>query len=405
MTTYRIERLGSHGDGQAEGPVFAPMTAPGDLVTGTLRDGRLSDVKVVEPSDLRVRPTCRHFKSCGGCALQHVRDDAVADWKRDLIVGALAAHGLETDVRAVITSPARSRRRATFAARRTKSGAIAGFHGRASGTIIPIETCALVGDEVFRGVALAERLAQEGASRKGEISVSVTQTRGGLDIRVTGGKPLDVSLRTALAQLTEAEKLARLTWEDEVVALRTPSEVRFADLGLTPPPGAFLQATEHGQETLIETVLEILGPSQKVVDLFAGCGTFALPVSRQSEVLAVEGDAAMLKALDQAWRMANHLKPLRTERRDLFRNPLLPEDLRRFDAAVIDPPRAGAAAQVAELAGAALPVIAHVSCNPQTFARDAKTLVEAGYALEWIQPVDQFRWSAHVELVGSFRRK
>lgn len=403
MTTLTIERLGQQGDGVARGPVFVPLALPGEVVSGNLAGDTLEDVRIESPSSDRVAAPCSHFRSCGGCQLQHASDDLVATWKRDTIVTALAVHGLETDVRPTLTSPDRSRRRATFAARRTKKGAMVGFHARKSGAIIPIPNCILVTPALAAVPPVAEALAMVGASRKAALSVTVTDSIEGLDISVTGGKPLDGPLRIGLAGVCEAHRLARLTWDDELIGMRVPPAQPMGVARVVPPPGAFLQATHHGQETLTALVQEIVGDAKSVVDLFAGCGTFALPLAETAEIHAVEGDDTMLAALDAGWRQAQGLKLVTTSARDLFRRPLLPDELRKFGAAVIDPPRAGATAQIAELAQAKVPKIAHVSCNPQTFARDASTLINAGYTLEWVQPVDQFRWAAHVELVGSFR--
>lgn len=221
---------------------------------------------------------------------------------------------------------------------------------------------------------------------------------------VKGGKPLDGPLRQALAQLTDRIGLARLSWEDEVIAMRSPPMVQFGVAEVSPPPGAFLQATEHGEHALLQAVTEVVGEADYVIDLFAGCGTFALPLSQNASVHAVEGDAAMTAALDAGWRKASGLKHVTTEARDLFRRPLMSDELARADAVVLDPPRAGAEAQVAELAKSSPKRLAYVSCNPVTFARDAKTLVQAGFAIDWVQVVDQFRWSSHIELAASLSR-
>ncbi|WP_299684534.1 class I SAM-dependent RNA methyltransferase [uncultured Tateyamaria sp.] len=403
MTTYTIERLGQRGDGIAAGPVFVPLALPGEVVSGSRHGDMLDDVRIEVPSPDRVSAPCSHFRSCGGCQMQHASDELVARWKQAQVADALAAHGIAADVRPTLTSPARSRIRATFSARRTKKGAMAGFHARRSDAIIPVPHCTLVEPALMPGLAAAEALATMAASRKGELSVTVTDSLAGLDVFVTGGKPLDGPLRVTLAEVAQAQALARLTWDDEVVAMRHAPVQRMGTAQVVPPPGAFLQATRHGQQALTETVQQIVGDAARVVDLFAGCGTFALPLAATAEVHAVEGDKAMIDALDRAWRDTPNLKRVTSEARDLFRRPLLPDELAKVDAAVIDPPRAGAAAQIAELAQAQVPVIAHVSCNPATFARDAATLIGAGYSLDFVQPVDQFRWSTHVELVGAFR--
>ncbi|MBO9446035.1 RsmD family RNA methyltransferase [Ruegeria sp. R14_0] len=400
--TYTITRLGHQGDGIADGPVFAPRTLPGEVVTGTLAGQVLSDIRVETPSDQRVKAPCRHYKSCGGCQLQHAADDFVADWKVEVVRTALAAQGLEARMRPIHTSPERSRRRATIAVRRTKKGTLAGFHGRASDTITEIPDCHLLDPALIAAIPVAEALAVLGGSRKGVLAVTMTLSEGGLDVAVKGGKPLDGPLELTLAQATEKHGLARLSWDGEVLAMREPPVQRFGLAGVVPPPGAFLQATKDGEQALLKAVSEVVGHSKRIVDLFAGSGTFSLPLAEIAEVHAVEGEAAMMQALDQGWRRAQGLKRVTTEARDLFRRPLMPDELKSFDAVVIDPPRAGAEAQVAELAQALRPVIAYVSCNPVTFARDAKMLVNAGYTLEWVQVVDQFRWSSHTELAARF---
>jgi 23S rRNA (uracil1939-C5)-methyltransferase len=249
-----------------------------------------------------------------------------------------------------------------------------------------------------------EALVITGGSRTAELALTVTRMSGGPDVLVTGGKPLDGDLRLALARLVEHHALSRLTWDSETVALRAMPLQTFGRTRVPLPPGAFLQATDHGEASLLAAVREAIGPAKRIADIFAGAGTFALPLAERAEVHAVEGDAAMMAALDKGARMAEGLKPVTVETRDLFRRPLDAADLKGFDAVVIDPPRAGAEAQVAQLARANVPVIAYVSCNPATFARDAKVLVDAGYTIDWIQGVDQFRWSAHVELVARLSR-
>lgn len=405
-TTATISRLGHQGDGVADGPLFAPRTLPGETVSGLADGNRLTEIRIETPSEQRVQPPCRHYKSCGGCQLQHASDGFVAEWKTEVVRNALLAQGLETEFRPIHTSPPHSRRRATLAVRRTKKGAMAGFHGQASGVITEIPDCQLLEPALMAAIPVAEALAMVGASRKAPLAVTVTSSDVGLDMMVKNGKPLDGPLRIELAQLAEKHRIARLTWEDEPVAMEQPPTQSFGAAHVCPPAGAFLQATRDGEQALLDGVLEITAGAKRIVDLFAGCGTFSLPLAQRAEVHAVEGEREMVAALDAGWRKAKGLKKVTTEARDLFRNPLLPEDLNpfgaAFDAAVIDPPRAGAEAQTAQLARARTPVIAYVSCNPVSFARDAKALVSAGYSLDWVQVVDQFRWSAHTELVARF---
>ncbi len=406
--TLTIERIGHLGDGIAQGPqgaVFVPQMLPGEVVTGDLTGDRLLNAKIVTPSTARVKPPCAHARACGGCLMQHASDAFVADWKTGIITGALAGQGLSAPMRPILTSPPRSRRRATLSGKRTKGGAMIGFHGRASDTLVQVPHCQLLHPDLMATFPALEALVITGGSRTAELALTVTRMAGGTDVLVTGGKPLDADLRLALARLVEHHALSRLTWDGETVALRAMPLQPFGRARVPLPPGAFLQATDHGEASLLTAVRETVGPARRIADLFAGAGTFALPLAERAEVHAVEGDAAMIAALDKGARMAQGLKPLTVEVRDLFRRPLDEADLKGFDAVVIDPPRAGAEAQTARLAQSSVPVIAYVSCNPATFARDAKVLVDAGYTIDWVQPMDQFRWSAHVELVARLSRK
>ncbi|SIS51964.1 23S rRNA m(5)U-1939 methyltransferase [Roseivivax lentus] len=402
MQPVIIERLGHLGDGIAPGPVYAPGTLPGEVLDGDVDNGYMPNPRIVTPSPDRVAPPCKHGKSCGGCQLQHASEAFTATWKTEIVRVALAAQGLETEFRPIVTSPPQTRRRATFSARRTKKGALAGFHKKRSDVIVPVPDCLLVHPDLAAALPLVEALAVLGGSRKGELSVLVTRTETGLDVAVTGGKPLDTALRAALADIARDHDLARIAWADEETLQRRAPVLHFGPAAVTPPPGAFLQATPEGEAALRDAVLEITRGAKRSADLFAGCGTFALPMAQYSEVLAIEGARATTDALDHGWRMSSGLKSVTTQTRDLFRNPLLAEDMAKLDAVAIDPPRAGAEAQVAELAKARPGRIAHVSCNPVTFARDAATLTAAGYDLDWLQVVDQFRWSTHIELVASF---
>lgn len=401
-----INRLGHQGDGVADGPVFARRCLPGETVSGVLNGQTLSDIRIETPSPDRIQAACRHYKACGGCSLQHAAPEFVAAWKQELVQNALHAQGLETTFRPVHTSAEKSRRRATFAARRTKKGALVGFHGAASDVITEIPDCILLDPALIAALPVAEELAVIGASRKTPLSVTATVSEIGLDILVRHGKPLDSDLRFGLAQLIGKHNLARLAWEDELIGMNQPPMQRFGRAKVCPPPGSFLQATKDGETALRDAVLEITDGARKVMDLFAGCGTFTLPLAERADVHAVEGERAMIAALDAGWRKAQGLHTVTSEARDLFRRPMLPDELNPFgapyEAVVIDPPRAGAQAQVEELARGQVPTIAYVSCNPVTFARDARILVEAGYRLNWIQVVDQFRWAAHAELAASF---
>ncbi|PYE84347.1 class I SAM-dependent RNA methyltransferase [Pseudoroseicyclus aestuarii] len=395
----RIEALTHHGMGRAEDGTLVPRSLPGEKVE--LRED--GSPRVIEPAPERVAPPCRHYGACGGCAVQHASDPFVAEWKAGIVRRALQAQGLEAAIAGVETSPPDSRRRARLAGRRTKKGAIVGFHARASHTLIETPDCRLLLSSLKAALPALEAITMLAASRKGEVGLTVTDSPQGPDVAVETDRALTQDLREELGRLVQAHGLSRLTWGTEPVAMEEGPAQRFGTASVVPPPGAFLQATRQGEAALLACVQVSVGDAARVVDLFAGCGTFTLPLAARAEVHAVEGEAAMLAALDRGWRGAQGLKRVSTEARDLFRRPLLPHELQRYDAAVMDPPRAGAAAQVQALAEARVPVIAAVSCNPASFARDAKVLIEAGYAMAPITVVDQFRWSSHVELATSFR--
>lgn len=402
-----IDRLGHHGDGIAigeAGPIYAPGFLPGEVVEGDLVKDTLVGGKIVTPSADRVKPPCPHARSCGGCLMQHAGDGFVAQWKAGIVKGALAGQGLEAVFRPMATSPARSRRRATLTGRKTKGGALMGFHARASDTIVEVPNCQLLHPDLVAAFPALEELVKMGGSRTTEVQLTITRSLAGADVAVTGGKPLDAQMQMEMARLCETAKIARLTWNGETVALRAAPMQRFGRALVAPPPGAFLQATAEGESALLQAVALAIGAARKVVDLFAGSGTFSIPLAERAEIHAVEGEATMTAALEKGARNAEGLKRLTVETRDLFRRPLEPDEFKGVDAVVIDPPRAGAEAQVDRLAAAKVPVIAYVSCNPVTFARDAKVLVAAGYRLDWVQVVDQFRWSSHVELAARFSR-
>ncbi len=396
-----IESLNHLGMGRAfDGQSLLPRVLPGEEVA-VAQDGT---VRIVTPSPNRVAAPCRHFKSCGGCAMQHGADAFVAEWKTDIVRNALRARGLDADMRPIVTSPPQSRRRAKFSGRRTKKGAMVGFHAKASDMVVQVPDCQLITPALAQVLPALEALTVIACSRKGEIDLTVTDAPLGADILVETDKQLTPQLQIELAAFAQANGLSRLAWNDEtLVAINAPAQ-DFGDTAVTPPPGAFLQATKEGELALLAAVTEVTQHATRIVDLFAGCGTFTLPLAKWAEVHAVEGAGDMLMALDRGWRVGHQLHKVTTETRDLFRRPLEPDEFAPFDAVVIDPPRAGAEAQTATLAQSAVSTVAMVSCNPATFARDGATLTAAGFDMNWVQVVDQFRWSPHVELVASFTR-
>ncbi len=402
-----IDRLGMEGDGIAHGPnaeVFVPFTLPGEVVSGELVDGNLERSKLLALSPDRVTPICKHFGQCGGCSLQHTSDDFLANWKVGTVVRGLAAQGLAANLRKPVISPPKSRRRAVFAGRRTKKTVQVGFYGRASDLIIPIDECHVVAPELLLVLPALAALTRIGATRTTPVRISVSLCDTGVDVAVSQGKELDVAARANAISIAMKHDFPRLTWNDEVIAAARPALRRYGRASIAAPPGAFAQATADGEAALVAAVCEVTQHARKIADLFAGCGTFTLPLAENAEMHAVESDAAMLAAMDKGWRQAIGLKLVTHEVRDLFARPLIAAELNRFDAVVLDPPRAGALAQCEQIGLSNVLKVAYVSCNPATFARDAKLLAAKGFSIDWIQVVDQFRWSGHVELVASLSR-
>ncbi|MGR3198287.1 MAG: class I SAM-dependent RNA methyltransferase, partial [Paracoccus sp. (in: a-proteobacteria)] len=342
MSQWTVTRLGRKGDGVAEGEagrVHAALTLPGEVIEGEAVEGRLAAPRILQSSDQRVRPICGHYRACGGCSLMHASDAFTTGWKRQVVETALAAQGLSAPVAGVHVSPLQSRRRAVLAGRRTKKGALLGFHARASDVIVDLQECHVMRPQITAALPLLRRIVAAGASRQAEVTLTVIHGPAGLDLSVRGGKPMDAALFQALAALAEEGDLARLDWDGHAITRRPPL-LPMGRARVLPPPGAFLQATAEGEAALLDAVRRTVAGAGRIVDLFSGCGTFSLPLSETAPVHAVEGLSAPLSALDSAWRQTSGLNRVTTEVRDLARRPLLPDELSAFDAIVIDPPRA-----------------------------------------------------------------
>lgn len=407
MSLWQVERLGRRGDGvavdAAGSRALAPLVLPGEVIAGEAAPvagglARIAQPRIVTPSPQRVAAACGHYRACGGCSLMHGSDAFVASWKVGVVETALAAQGVEARVTGIATSPPRSRRRAVLAGRRLKSGPVVGFHARASGQLVPITDCHVLGPAIMAALPDLRDLTGLLAARGQEIGIAVTQTETGLDIAIRAGKVVDAALMADLAALAARADWARLTWAEGGLT-RRPPVLGFGRARVVPPPGAFLQATAEGEAALRAVVLDGVAGAKRVADLYCGIGTFALPMAARAEVHGVEGLAMAIAALDAGWRGAPGLRRVTTETRDLARRPLLPDELARFDAVVVDPPRAGAEAQAHALAQSEVRRIVWVSCDPVPFARDMRILTGAGWRMEGLRVVDQFRWSPHVEMV------
>jgi len=404
-----ILSLGAQGDGRAEENgvrVSVPFTLAGETVRVEGEGERLKLVEVLEASPDRTAPACRHFGHCGGCTLQHMAAAPYAAFKRDLILRTLSARGLEADVADTWITPPASRRRAAFAARRAGKQVEVGFHARKSHDLVALSECPVARPAIVAALPKLKEIAGYLLSGKDEIGLLVTETAAGLDLHVTGvAKDVKALARAEAAGAALRAGFARVSIEGaDVLTERRPSLPAGA-ASLLPPPGGFLQASAEAEAEMERIVREHLKFASSVADLFSGCGTFALRLAAEASVLAAEGNAAAIEALKESVRAAHGLKPVTAEVRDLFRNPYGAAELSRFGGVVLDPPRAGAAAQVAELAKSMVPKIAYVSCDPATLARDLRTLVDGSYSILRIHPIDQFLWSAHVEAVALLERR
>jgi 23S rRNA (uracil1939-C5)-methyltransferase len=404
-----ISRLGHRGDGVADtrtGPVFVSYTLPGETVTTEPVAGqpdRRQLVAVEAASPDRITPISPFFGTCGGCALQHWALPKQQDWKRQKIVDALMAVGIEADVAPTVDAHGEGRRRIVLHARHQDGRLQVGFAAARSHQIVPIDHCPILAPALTGAIGAARAIAEALGGAK-PLDIQVTASDNGLDIDVRGSGPLTGRATAALAKVAEAHKLARITRHGEMAAQRAQPTLKTGDATVMLPAGVFLQATAAAEKTLADLVLDHAGGAKNVADLFCGIGPFALRLARKARVTAVDSDQAATEALKQAVSRTQGLKPVTAQTRDLFRRPLVPIELKPFDAVVFDPPRQGAMAQARELAASRVSTVIAVSCDADTFARDAKILVDGGYRLKAVTPVDQFRYSAHVEIVARFAR-
>jgi 23S rRNA (uracil1939-C5)-methyltransferase len=397
MNNEKVVRLAARGDGVTESGRHVAFAAPGDLVNA---EG------VVAPGPHHQVPRCRHFPECGGCQLQHVDDAAYAGFLVDRIASALGAQGISgVEIEAPHISPPNSRRRASLRAESRGRAVLLGFNAEKSHRIVDMRECHILRPELFALVAPIRALMGALLGPRGSGGVRLTLCDQGVDVLLENVSADSLAATEALSAFAQAHRLARLAlddgygpqtrWEPE------PVTVTLGGVAVPLPHGAFLQATEEGEAALVAAVREAVGSAAIVADLFAGLGTFALSLSGKTYAAEGARDAAL--SLKAAANRAQ--RQVFVDHRDLFRRPLDEKELGRFEALVLDPPRAGAKEQMALIARSAAPRIAYVSCNPSTFARDAKMLIEGGYRLDWVKPVGQFRWSTHVELAAAFSRE
>jgi 23S rRNA (uracil1939-C5)-methyltransferase len=406
-----IDHVGHLGDGVALAggqTVYVPYTLGGETVEVAAVPGhhpdrrrRLLQVDVASPE--RIAPFCPHFGICGGCAIQHWEAERYRAWKRNVVVETLAQAKLACEVDPLIDAHGLGRRRITLHARiGTHEVLKVGFAAANSHDIVPVDRCPILdlglGGALDAGWAVAEPLISVGKP----LDIQITATDNGLDVDVRGSGPLPSAMIATLSEVAEQHRLARLTRHGELVLMRTPPTIVIGAARVTLPPGSFLQATVAGEQTLAALVSEHCKRAKHIADLFCGVGPFALRLAATARISAFDNDAGAVTALQKAATSTSGLKPIKAEARDLFRRPLMPQELRDYDAVVFDPPRQGAQAQVQQIAASKVPVVVAVSCNAVTFARDARILIDGGYSIEGVTPVDQFRHTPHIELVARF---
>ena len=400
-----IVALDSHGRGVAASGAIIPGALPGEKARVRLNVPRAEEVEILAPSAERVAPFCPWFGRCGGCAVQHMSEPAYARWKRGLIVEALNQAGVAAEVEPLVDAHGSGRRRATFHARFPHGGADeVGFMRARSHDIVSIDGCPLFAPAMAGAVQAARALARDLRAIMRPLDIGVVATLEGLDVDLRGSGPLAFWETEKLIRTAEALDLARLSNHGLTVIERRPPRVSFGGTMVSLPPGAFLQATEAGEAWLADFAERAFEGARRVADLFSGAGAFALRLARRGEVLAADADEKAMLALKRAASAAEGLKPVVAETRDLFRRPLAAAELAAFDGALFDPPRAGAEAQVKAFAESALSLVVAISCNPATFARDARILIDGGFAIAQVTPLDQFRHSPHVEIAAVFRR-
>jgi 23S rRNA (uracil1939-C5)-methyltransferase len=405
-----IAAVGAQGDGLVAGrPIFVPLTLAGERVAAQVRGDRAEVTAILRPSPERTQPPCPHFGDCGGCALQHWDLAPYLAWKGEQVRLALGRERIETDILPAFATPPGARRRLALHARREGQGAVIGFKARRSWRLARIDSCTVADPALVAAFPALERLAAPFLEHpKSAPTLHVTLTDTGLDIDVTGVERrsggLSADARMIAAEVASAADFARVTLAGEVVYMARQPMVRLGPASVALPAGAFLQAAPQAERAIADFAVAAAAGAHRIADLYCGVGTFTFRLAEIAPVLAADAAGPAVRALSAAMASAPGLKPIAAETRDLDRRPVLAEELKRVDVALIDPPRAGAFEQTAQLAKSKVARVIGVSCNPATFARDARALVDAGFALERVLPVDQFLWSPHIELVSVFSR-
>lgn len=410
-TRLTIEALGAQGDGIAHHDghsIFLPETLPGEVVDIDLDDDGVGDVDLIETSPNRVEPPCPHFGECGGCSMQHVDEQTYTAWKRDIVVAAFAQAGLDVAIDPLVTCAPYERRRATLTATNTPTGMVVGFNEEGSNTVLSLSACHVMTPGIFALLPTLTKIAATCVPPGKTAAITVLETETGYDCAFDAKHAIADDMRRGITKVIDGTSISRLSFNGEVIIASAHPIIRFDGIACTPPPGGFTQAVKSIEDAMATLVTGHLGKSKMVVDLFSGSGTFSLPLARKCAVHAIEGEAAAVHALERAWRenaAAEKLRTVTTEKRDLFRSPLTRVELNDYRGLVFDPPRAGAQDQMAAITKSTIEKVAAVSCNPTTLVRDLAVLVEAGFTLEKVVPLDQFLWTPHVEVVALLSRR
>ena len=412
--TVTIQKLGAQGDGitsSAGGPVYVPFSLPGETVAIARVKSHGTIMSITTSSPDRQEPACRHFGpdglngTCGGCTLQHLADNPYRAFKRQLVVDALKSKGLTPEVGEIVPARPGERRRVVFAARKTEKDMLIGFNQAESHHIVAIEECPISSTGIVSRLPAIKAVGAAVATNAEAFRIAVLETLSGLDLAIEGVKKLsDQQRRKAVEVVLGLRGIARVSLDGEILVEPVKPMIEFGGVQVSPPAGGFTQATKPAEEGMANLVLAHVGKAKRIADLFAGAGTFSLQLARLGRVHAVEGDGKAIAALDHAARNTQGLKPVTSEKRDLFRRPLMTSELKVFDAVVFDPPRAGAEFQCKELARSIVKKVVAVSCNPLTLARDLALLVEGGYRITSVTPIDQFLWTSHVEIVATLEK-
>jgi len=408
MAELKIDFLGHQGDGVAHEQgkaIYVPFTLEGESVLADGDGTHRNIVEIMEKSVSRVEPVCRHFGACGGCQLQHANAATYLAWKTALVTAPLSRVGIVHEPEPILTFEDASRRKCVFNAQRNADGLVLGFMEKSNTHVVAIDRCPVLVPEINNGIEAIHDLAVSIPFAKTAVRISVMSTLNGLDISIENARDPSDAERQVLVRKAIAHKFSRLAINNDILIKNAEPHISIAQTIVAPPPGAFVQAIKGAEDAMSDMVSAHLKGCKHVADLFCGIGTFALKLAENSSVHAIEESGSALAALDEAWRKTGGtLKQIKTEKRNLERRPVTFGELKKTDGLVFDPPRAGAELQARQIAKSRVKKVAAVSCNPTTLATDLEILVGGGFKIKRIVPVDQFKYTPHVEVVVLLER-